>query len=112
MSEELKPCPFCGGNNLSIYEFDPFNKSNGGHTERHGVKCNDCQPERASINEWQNAYCWKRLSHLSAVNERLREFVLKCCDCDGEHEDICEAHQLLNLAAELETQTDEMKGKL
>lgn len=42
-----------------------------------------------------------RLSHLSAVNEKLREFVLKCCDCDGEHEDICDAHQLLNLVDEM-----------
>lgn len=70
-NEELKPCPFCGSQNLYVRSFGQAGL--GSYEETHGPVCQDCLDiNRVSVNEWQNAYCWKELDKLKAENEALK----------------------------------------
>ena len=69
MSEELKPCPFCGGLNIS-------DKTNGwGHAFH---QCNDCKaqgPARSVTikNPWANPVLWN--TRAEAAEAKVAELV-------------------------------------
>jgi Lar family restriction alleviation protein len=53
MSEELKPCPFCGGSNVELTEFAKL----GSESRWHRVSCLDCEmfgpaTQGCSLNYW------------------------------------------------------------
>ena len=62
MSEELRPCPFCG---------------NKGIKDENLVTCptvgDDSCCATSTIEEWQNAWCWKEIDRLEQQNEKMRE---------------------------------------
>lgn len=62
--EELKPCPFCG----KSVEVE--------HWEGDGdIVDPPCIGESFTLEEWNNAYCWKELDRLRALNERYKKIV-------------------------------------
>jgi len=71
-TEELRPCPFCGTDEIAVLLFDPMNQ--GSYEETHGVQCQHCfDLNSPSINEWQNAYCWKQLDQSQQTIKELLE---------------------------------------
>lgn len=63
MSEELRPCPFCGTPN-EVYSSD-LGIVYCDKTSRH--------PHVSVFTDlWQNAYCWKRIAELEAENSNVR----------------------------------------
>lgn len=59
---ELKPCPFCGGKNISIRIYDPFDGYQG-NLSVHRVWCRNCwaQNERKDVMDAIEA--WNRRAH-------------------------------------------------
>lgn len=55
MSEELKPCPFCGKHCVPEPRMDAFIISHGCKSLMHQLSCH-------SYEGWQNAHCWQQLA--------------------------------------------------
>lgn len=66
MSEQLKPCPFCG----------KIPKINGGDFKNRPLdSCLGSGP--IHIEEWNNAYCWKQVQSLEQRIKDLEEALEK-----------------------------------
>ena len=80
VSDELRPCPFCGSRNAKesetgVWCYDccceilepspgsPLFQSSGPHPE----------PGTLAGKAWNNAYCWRRIDELEAENKHLRQ---------------------------------------
>ncbi len=63
MSEELRPCPFCG---------DMISK-NYALWDDNGVGTCDCCGAKYMKRANQNAYCWKKIDELEAENKRMKK---------------------------------------
>ncbi len=64
MTDELRPCPFCGGSPQEYYQWS--NSAFG--------TCNCGAGYRKNAN--QNAWCWKEIDKLKLENKRLNDFIL------------------------------------
>lgn len=54
MSEKLKPCPFCGGDKVSLVETEDFENANKGLSSWHvSCKYNNCHGSIFSLYVWQ-----------------------------------------------------------
>lgn len=68
----LRPCPSCGGTEISVVSFNQNGK--GTYEETHGPQCKYCTLDSASINEWNNMFCWKEIDSLKEkISEALSE---------------------------------------
>lgn len=76
MTEELKPCPFCGVTPLQMLD------GNVAH-------CSGCQP----VDRWQNAYCWKEIDRLKKelADEKTltdkdveKDYTVRCIKCGSD----------------------------
>ena len=63
MSDEIKPCPFCGGEITKDYDEEI--------AECNWIQCSLTKEMHEST--WNNAYCWKELDRLRALNERYKK---------------------------------------
>lgn len=69
MSDELKPCPFCGFHEPIFREGCVGCRNSGCVGVFHFI------PDR----DWQNAYCWKQIDRLEAEKRELVEALSKGC---------------------------------
>ncbi len=54
--EELKPCPFCGGDSIA-------------------GECAKCEAYPLILSRWDSAYCWKRIDELEAQVKETKKMV-------------------------------------
>jgi Lar family restriction alleviation protein len=69
MSEKLKPCPFCGGNNLSVKGVTVY-----------WVECNDCNAASSVHKTEEEAIeAWNRMQRMSDYTDKaiLKEQMIK-----------------------------------
>lgn len=81
MENELKPCPFCGGNNLAIVQHG------GGKNATHFVKCKNCGAHGTWVNEYtkeQAILAWNTRPNQEYLAESLG-WLRRICNWDVLH---------------------------
>ena len=78
----LKPCPFCGSDDISVYRYGPWSN--------YYAQCNNCyalapDPSTTNLTEKEAIHLWNKRDNflLNAVLEEAeeKEHIIHCRDC-------------------------------